>query len=235
MERSAPAGTGLVDGAVGAITRHIREQRLSPGDRLPSEAALARELSVSRTVVREAFRALEAVRVITLGAGRRATVSPIDARAVAAVIEHGVTTDQVTLPQVYDVRRTIEARVAALAALRRSDAEAASLVDLARGMRALVEDPPALMERDIAFHGALAEASRNPAFALIVEAFAGVTRRTWPLGWRSRTDAAGRERMLAGHAAIAAAVAGGRPDRAAQAMNAHFDESVQALLQAGLA
>jgi GntR family transcriptional repressor for pyruvate dehydrogenase complex len=233
--QGARAGSGLVDGAVGAITRHIREHGLGPGDRLPSEAALSQDLGVSRTVVREAFRSLAAVRVIDLGAGRRATVSPIDAGAMAAVIEHGVGTDQITIPQVYDLRRTIEARVAALAALRRSDAEAKAIAGLAAGMRGLLDDPPALMERDISFHGALAEASRNPAFALIVGAFAGVTRQTWPVGWRSRTDAAGRGRMVAGHEAIAGAVRAGDPEAAAAAMNAHFDESVRALLTAGLA
>ena len=55
---------GLVGDAIGAISRHIREKDLMPGDKLPSEALLSKELNVSRTVVREAFRSLAAMRII---------------------------------------------------------------------------------------------------------------------------------------------------------------------------
>ena len=44
------------------------------GDPLPTEAGLADELGVSRTVVREALRALAALGVVDLGNGRRARV-----------------------------------------------------------------------------------------------------------------------------------------------------------------
>lgn len=234
------ASTGRVGDALGAITRRIREDNLMPGDRLPSEAALSRELGVARSVVREAFRSLAAMRIIELGAGRRATVAALDQGQggpqgpMSLIIEHGVLTQQISVQQIYDVRRTIEARVAALAAIRRPDAEAAEVVALAAAMRAALGDPDALMEADLAFHAGLARACRNPVFALIVGAFAGITRQTWPIGWRSRTTAESREAMVTGHEAIAAAVAAGDPVRAAAAMEAHFDASVRTLLAAGL-
>jgi DNA-binding FadR family transcriptional regulator len=77
-------GTGLVGDAIGAITRHIRENDLMPGDRLPSESALSRELNVSRTVVREAFRSLAAMRIIDLATGKRASVARLDHEAMAS-------------------------------------------------------------------------------------------------------------------------------------------------------
>jgi DNA-binding FadR family transcriptional regulator len=232
MADSAP---GLVGGAIGAITRHIRDNDLMPGDRLPSEAQLSRDLNVSRTVVREAFRSLAAVRIIELGAGRRAVVAPIDHGPMSLIIEHGLHTDQINVQQVYDVRRTIEARVAALAALRRREDEARDLVTIATGMRSAVDDPALLMEMDLAFHIGLARASRNPVFVLILGALQGITRQTWPIGWRSRTTDAGRAAMLAAHADIATAVAQGDPVAATAAMTRHFDESVRALIAAGVA
>ena len=48
------------------------------------------------------------------------------------------------------------------------------------------------MEHDIAFHEAIAAASRNPMFSLIVTAFSGVTRQTWAIGWRTALDRRGR-------------------------------------------
>jgi GntR family transcriptional repressor for pyruvate dehydrogenase complex len=146
-----------------------------------------------------------------------------------------VHTEQISVQQIYDVRRTIESRIVALAAIRRTEAEAEAVVALARAMRDEAGEPDRLMERDLGFHQALAAACRNPVFALLVGAFQGVTRRTWPIGWRSRTSAASRERMLATHEEIAEAVAAGDPGRAAEAMSRHFDESVRALVDAGVA
>lgn len=228
------SGTGRVGDAIGAITRHIREHDMMPGDRLPSEALLSKELNVSRTVVREAFRSLAAIRIIDLAIGKRATVAQIDHGAMSLMIEHGVHTDQINIQHIYDVRRTIETRIVTLAAIRRTDAEAAEIVALAEAMLASVDDPVGLMEHDLAFHLALARASRNPVYALIVGAFQEVTRQTWPIGWKSRPTQSARDLMIANHVDIARAVAAGDPPSAMASMSLHFDESVTALLAAGL-
>jgi GntR family transcriptional regulator, transcriptional repressor for pyruvate dehydrogenase complex len=226
--------SGLVGDAIGAISRHIREKDLMPGDRLPSEALLSKELNVSRTVVREAFRSLAAMRIIELATGKRATVAQIDHGAMSLMIEHGVHTDQINIQQIYDVRRTIETRIVSLAAIRRSDAEAAEILMLAARMQESAEDPVALMEHDLAFHTALARASRNPVYSLLIGAFQGITRQTWPIGWKSRPTQASRDLMLATHLDIARAVAASDPQGAVAAMAQHFDESVRALLAAGM-
>jgi GntR family transcriptional regulator, transcriptional repressor for pyruvate dehydrogenase complex len=228
-------GSGsLVSDAIGAISRHIRDHDLMPGDRLPSEASLSKELNVSRTVVREAFRSLAAMRIIDLATGKRAAVAAIDHGAMSLMIEHGVHTDQINVQQIYDVRRTIETRIVTLAAIRRNDAEATDLLALAQAMQHAIDDPPRLMELDLGFHMLLAQASRNPVFTLIIGAFQGITRQTWPIGWKSRPTPASRELMLATHGDIARAVAASDPQQAMTSMSLHFDESVRALLTAGL-
>src|SRR3546814_18254605 len=58
-----------------------------------------------------------------LGAGRRPSVAELDDDPFSRMIEHGVVTDQIDIQQIYDARRTIEARTAALAALRHTQAE----------------------------------------------------------------------------------------------------------------
>ena len=226
---------GLVSDVIGAVTAHIRGNELMPGDRLPSEAALSKELNVSRTVVREALRSLAAMRIVELNVGKRATVAQLDHGPLSLLIEHGVHTEQINVQQIYDVRRTIEARIVALAALRRTDAEALEIVRLAEAMQAAEDDPLAIMENDLALHFAIARASRNPVFVLIVGAFQGITRQTWEIGWRSRTTQTARETMLSTHLAISHAIRAGDPVEASRLMGLHFDESVRALLDAGLA
>ncbi|MBB6181302.1 FadR/GntR family transcriptional regulator [Pseudorhizobium flavum] len=234
LEPQGQIGNDYVGGAVAAIARFIRDRDLKPGDRLPAEGTLSKELQVSRTVIREALRSLAALHLVQLGAGKRPTVAQLDDDAFSLTIEHGVVTDQIDIQQIYDARRTIEARTAALAALRRTDAEARAIAAHARAMLANSDDPRKVMEHDIALHLAIAHASRNPLFTLIIGAFGGVTRQTWPIGWKSRTSDDERQAMSELHVAIADAIAAGEPTAAARLMDEHFDQSIKALLRAGL-
>lgn len=236
MTNAAAAGRegDFVTGAVAAITRLIREQDLKPGDRLPAEAVLSKDLQVSRTVVREALRSLAALRLVELGAGKRPTVAELDNDAFGLMIEHGVVTDQIDIRQVYDVRRTIEARTAALAALRRTPPQANAILAHAYAMAESFGSPERVMEHDLAFHLEIARASHNPLFALIIGAFQGVTRQTWPIGWKTRASDDDRRAMNELHLRIAEAITAGDPEAAAGLMDRHFDTSLRALLAAGL-
>jgi GntR family transcriptional repressor for pyruvate dehydrogenase complex len=225
---------GLVDEAMKAIKDHIRDNRLVAGDALPSENAFVEALGVSRPVVREAFRSLSALNLLDVGNGRRARVSHIDASVLGLVLDHAVHTDQISVQQIYDVRRTIEIRTVALAAVRRTSREAEAIAAHANTMRANFSDPPTVMVHDIAFHEAVAQASRNPLFALIVSSFSVVTRQTWSISWVSRPTDAVRMESIASHEAIARAIKAGDPRAATDAMAQHFDQSVQALIIAGI-
>jgi GntR family transcriptional repressor for pyruvate dehydrogenase complex len=225
---------GLVEHVMAALQSRIRSNGLRPGDLLPSENALALELGVSRAVVREAFRSMAALRFIDIGNGRRARVSTVDAGAVALLLDHVVHTDQITVQQILDVRRTVELRTVALASLRRADNEAAEIVELAERMGQDFDEPEKVMEHDIAFHEAIATASRNPMFALIVGSFHVVTRQTWRIGWVARPTDSDRRDNVACHQAIAAAIADHDPRQAELKMDEHFDNTVKVLLAAGI-
>jgi DNA-binding FadR family transcriptional regulator len=226
---------GRVDGVIGALTSYIRDHELGPGDSLPSELALSKALGVSRTVIREAFRSLAAMRLLDLHVGKRARVAELDHGAMSLMIEHGVGTEQISVHQIYDVRRTIEMRTASLAALRRTEDEARLLIDHATAMETQFQSPETVMEHDLAFHLGIARASKNPIFSLILGAFQTVSRQTWPIGWRSRSSDEERHAMNALHLAIAKAIHAGDPQEASQLMAKHFDESAKALLAAGIA
>jgi DNA-binding FadR family transcriptional regulator len=233
-EAPVSQGANLVNMAFKAITLHIKENALEPGDRLPSEATLCKTLGVSRTVIREAFRSLSALGLIDLSVGKRATVRHLDYDAISLMIEHGVQTDQISIQQIYDVRRTIEMRTVALATLRRSDAEAKEIMRLAQAMKDNFSNPTVCMEHDLAMHLLIAKASKNPVFEIIVGAFSEVIRQTWSIGWRSRPTDADREAILDNHLELAQAIYTGNIDRAAEMMALHFDESSKALGGAGV-
>ena len=104
----------------------------------------------------------------------------------------------------------------------------------AAAMREAFHRPDEVMEHDIAFHAAIANASRNPLFALIVGSFDVITRQTWRIGWESRATDDERMANVACHERIAEAIAAQKPSAAEQAMAEHFDNSVRALLSAGV-
>lgn len=231
-EKTTPGS--LVEQVMHGLNEHIRARGLRPGDTLPSESAFALQFGVSRAVVREAFRSMATLRLIDIGNGRRARVSAIDQTVLALVLDHAVLTEQTSIQQIYDVRRAVERRTVVLAAMRCSDREAHEIEGFAAAMRADFHCPKRVMEHDIAFHEAIAAASRNPMFALLVRSFHVITRQTWAIGWHSRPSDAQRMASVDGHRTIAAAIAGRDHQAAEAAMAEHFDLSVKALLAAGI-
>ena len=158
----------------------------------------------------------------------------IDKAALGLVLDHTVHTDLATIQQIYDVRRTIEMRTVALAALRRMDAEAQEIASHAAGMRESFLRPEQAMKHDIALHAAIAVASRNPLFALVVGSFGVITRQTWRIGWDSRRSDDQRLASVACHERIAAAIVERGASAADAEMAVHFDDSVKASLSAGV-
>lgn len=230
-------GTGSttrVSRVIHGIRELIRSEDLRIGDTLPSEAAVGEALGVSRVAVREAFRSMAALGVIDVGNGRRARVAAVDHEVFALVIDHAVQTDQVSIQQILDVRRTIEMRTVALAATLRTDREAREIAASAAGMRRDFFDAEAVMEHDIAFHRAIAQASHNPMFAMIVDSFHVVTRQTWRIGWQARRTDEDRLRNVACHEAIAEAIIARDRHAAESLMAGHFDNTVKMLLDSGI-
>jgi GntR family transcriptional regulator, transcriptional repressor for pyruvate dehydrogenase complex len=224
----------LVSLAMKAISDHIRDEQLKLGFAIPSEAAFALKVGVSRAVVREAFRSLAAVGVIEIGNGRRARVGGIDETVLPIILNHAVLTDQVSIQQIYDVRRTVEMRTVTLAALRRTNDEALEISRLAAAMDRDFDTPVVVKEHDISFHEAISRASKNPLFSLLVSSFRVVTQQTWHIAWHSRPSDAERRDSMACHMRIADAIARQDTKDAATFMAEHFDNSVKALLAAGI-
>jgi GntR family transcriptional regulator, transcriptional repressor for pyruvate dehydrogenase complex len=225
-------GPSLVRQAMQAVTDHIRGNNLRVGDSLPSEVHFAAQLGVSRPVVREALGALAALRLVDVGNGRRPRVASIDGSAIAASLDHAVMTAQVSVAEVWDVRRTLELRTAELAARSRTSAEAREIVEFAERMAAESQDLHRMSGNDIAFHQAIARASHNTLFVHIVNSFGPLMEVAVPTAWRTRTAEAQRELMITRHRDVARAIADSDPAAAVEAMEAHFDSSVGDLLKA---
>jgi DNA-binding FadR family transcriptional regulator len=211
------------------VEEQLREAILSgtfgQGDKLPTEAELARQFAVSRTTVREALRSLAAAGLISKvpGVAGGSFVQSIDHRALGSAL--GASLDailrlgSVTRDEVAQMRRLLELPAAALAAEHRTETDLERLSEiLARESRAEAGDP-ALADLDVSFHSAVAEASGNRVLASVVAALHRVAR---PAAALEAASPAGRA-AAAHHRAVADAVAAGDATAAADAMAAHLD------------
>lgn len=230
-----PDGLSLVQQAMQAVRDHIRDNDLKVGDTLPGEGHFAGLLGVSRAVMREAFGALGALRHIEVANGRRARVGAIDGSVMAASLDHAVATSQVSISEIWDVRRTLEVRTAELAAERRTDEEAARIVALAEEMAMAGDDMEKVTAADVAFHQAIAEASRNPFFLNIIRSFSTLMKVAVPAAWHTRTTDGQRSDVISRHRALARAIADRDGAAAHELMSAHFDRSIDDMLKSSQA
>jgi len=222
-----------VNFAIHAVTEHIRENALRVGDTLPGEGHFAERLGVSRAVMREAFGALAALRLIDVGNGRKPRVSAIDGSIIATSLDHAVSTAQVTVAEIWDVRRTVEVRTAELAAMSRTDEEAERIVVLAEALAKARDDMPETTRIDIAFHEAIARASHNALFVQIVSSFTPLMEVAIPAAWKTRRAGQYPETMLDRHRRVAEAIRNRDPVAAASAMDDHFDAAIHSDLAGG--
>jgi len=228
--RAIDDGGSLVERAIQAVRDHIRAHSLRVGDTLPGEGAFAASLGVSRAVMREAFGALAALHLIDVGNGRRARVGAIDGSVMGASLDHAVSTDQVSVADVWDVRRTLELRIAALAAQRRTDAQAAEILAIAQAMAKDCDDMAQVTRLDIALHNAIAEAASNLLFAQIMRSFAPLMETAVPRAWETRRTDAQRQQIIACHLDLAQAIVDRDAVAAAAAIDRHFDSSIGQML-----
>jgi len=224
-------GKSLVAQAMDAVKAYIREQAMHVGDTLPGEGYFAEQLGVSRAVMREAFGGLAALKLIDVANGRRAKVGALDGSVIAASLDHALSTDQIKVADIWDVRRTIEMRTAALAARNATSLQAARIVALAEAMGQDDQPHGQTTEDDIDFHLAIAEASGNALFNQIVMSFVPLMRVAVPRAWDTRRTADEKTDILGRHRRLAMAIANRDADEAEQAMAAHFDDAIGALLK----
>jgi DNA-binding FadR family transcriptional regulator len=159
---------GLTDRVIDQLRQRITGGTWPLHQRLPAEAALARELGVGRSTVREAVRVLVHAGLLEVRQGDGTFVRArreIDAALRRRVLAAGVL-------DAFEVRRTLEIEVARLAATRRGDVDVVRLRELAKN-RADVDagDGAAYRRADEALRDHILDTTGNP---LLVDLYRGV-------------------------------------------------------------
>jgi len=227
--RFSPVSSGarLSDQVAEQLSAEIRSGRLAPGAKLPPEARLAEQFAVSRTVVREAVSQLKSLALVESRQGSGVYVSaslpfaPLNFDARQAQSRDAVV-------QMVEVRRALEAEVAALAAQRRTDASLRRIKQAVTALDKAVSAGRDGVEEDVQFHRAIADAARNPFLISTLDYLAqflrGATRVTRANEAR-RADFSAQVRNE--HAAIVAAIEAADAAQARQAAGTHMNNAIQ--------
>lgn len=162
----------LSEQVVEYILAEIREEGLSPGDKLPSEKVLSDRLGVSRTVLREALRKLDTAGILSVkqGSGTFVTDNPAVNHLKNAIFP-GIFLQSVSLQDLIQSRRAIETTTSGLAAERAEEAELESLREIVTEMEVAAEnqDVDLFNEKDGEFHLFIAESSKNVILARMLK------------------------------------------------------------------
>ncbi|MCB5293010.1 FadR/GntR family transcriptional regulator [Arthrobacter sp. SO3] len=207
------------------IEGQLSSGQLALGGRLPAERALAEQLKVSRTSVREAIRVLEAMGVLRAGVGSgpdAGTVVIADpTAALGSALRLHVATSHLPVKDIVETRVLLESWAAS-----RARPESPALAEAARllGQMDGCTDTEEFLALDIRFHLALADAAGNAVVSAMmgslreaIQDYAGRLTGNLP-DWDSTAA-----RLRAEHRGILAAISNHDGGSAAQLVADHIE------------
>lgn len=210
----------------------IRERHLMPNDRLPAERDLAEQFGVSRTVVREAVRGLAAKGLLEVSPGRGGTIVRLpSAETMSEMMTLFLRGDERTLDyeNLVEVRRVLEVAIAGFAAERRTVEDLQGMEHILKETLKVGNDRDRYVKWDLAFHKALAQATHNRLFPLLLESVNELMVEVRQLAFRTLGAPVRSYRY---HRAIFDQVKAGDADGAREAMRDHLVEAEQTLHKA---
>lgn len=156
------------DRVVRRVLDLVQKGRVAPGDRLPPENELVRQLRVSRPSVREGLRALAALDLVESRHGQGTFVKELSSDVVIRRELVPILLMSEALHEIQDTRRVLEGEIAARAAERATADEIARLDGLLEQISAAAAHRKDIYRLTWAFHNALAEASGNRVMARVL-------------------------------------------------------------------
>lgn len=235
FEPVGPAGKGnglMTEQVVDQIRLMIQHGKLRPGDRIPPERELAKQLGVSRASLRAGLRFLAAIGVLNSrhGSGTYIADGPpsLDGAPLNMLAAlHGFTTEKM-----FEARRLVEVAVAGLAAEHATDEHLRIISEEVTETYAALDNPQEYLIHDFGFHRAVGAASGNPILASIMEMISEVL-------YQRRCKTVDRSRDLKEsvemHRQIYRAIRARDAERARAAMSEHLMLAEQALVSEELA
>lgn len=201
------------------ILRHIKDNNLEFGDKLPAERELSTRFGVSRSSVREGIRSLIDKGILTSRRGDGTYVTMPEQTllegSLATALSGGAHSKDI-----FQLRYILEPQMAALAALNATPEQIKNLKIMAFDMshKALVGDD--INSLDVQFHLAIAKCTGNELLVRLIDCLGeilAISRQEEKHKSQDRAIMASKA-----HIKIVEGIAEGNPEAAKEAMRAHI-------------
>ncbi len=156
----------------------ILSQQLLPGDKLPPERELAERMKLSRTVVREAIKALQERGLVEVVPGSGTFISTREAvsKRVGDSLNLVFQLESKSIKHLQEVREALEISIAELAAKRAGPEHLEQMRSAIKDMDRSLDSPDEYVNADLRFHLVLAQATGNPLFVALVNSVVDLLR-----------------------------------------------------------
>lgn len=207
----------LVEAVCQQLASFIRRDPDDNDGWLPGERSLAEKFGVSRGVVREATKRLEQQGMVEIQHGNGIKVVDRLHRPLNDALSLLIPDVADRLQALNETRLSIEPDAAAFAAERATKPQIKEMRRIHAELEASEDNDEAIIA-DLSFHRAVAEASGNLIFRLVLDSLGEIG-----LASRMRTiGRIGKETAIEHHLAILEAIEAGNPDEARKAMRHHI-------------
>ena len=188
------------------------------GERFPTERELARQLSVSRTSIRQAMVVLQALGFVDVRHGEGIFLRRTKGfgESLPKLLER-----RRRLPDVLEAREALETKLAELAAVRSNGHDLAVMAGALRTMEEEIREGQIGSGGDAAFHHGIAVAARSSVLSRLIDEMAEAIEET---RMESLSEPGRPPRSLEAHRRILAAIRQRSPELAAQTMRSHLQE-----------
>lgn len=211
----------ISDELIARFKELIAKRVFVPGHRLPPERDLAEALAVSRPTLRQAMRALQIMGVIKARQGSGSYLADSASDIMRVPLEFALGLKTVANTDLFETRCTLEVKLAALAAERRTDEDLEAMGRSLREMEKSMGDASAWCRSEPQFHSCIVHAARNGVMATMIEMLSQMLMESrketvrllsdWAGSYRSheniyieieRQDPAGAAKMMMEHFAL---------------------------------
>jgi GntR family transcriptional repressor for pyruvate dehydrogenase complex len=206
-----------------SIVDEITDRGYGPGTKLPAEREMIANFDVGRGTLRESLRFLELNGIIALKPGPSGgpIVMAPDAHNLAGLLGLFLQLHPTPFSAIVEARELLEPMTARMAAIRIDAATLKALESSISGMVRFIEDEEAFLVENERFHEAVAAASGNTLFSLLIASLHLITDG---LQIGVSYPVKRRKAVLQAHEAIFAAIVARDPDAAEEAMRRHMAE-----------
>jgi GntR family transcriptional repressor for pyruvate dehydrogenase complex len=200
------------------IKRHILENQLRPGAKLPSETELAQLLGVSRSSVREGLRVLQILGMVETRVGQGSFVGHFELEEIVAQMSFRLGSSHPDYVDLMEMRELLELKAVELAANRIKQDSLDEMEAVLGRMEEKIKSGASWVDEDIAFHEIIFRASGNKVLLTMVDAITGLLRSIRHAGIKL----ADTDDEIEQHTAIYRALRGRDADRASDLMTIHL-------------